>query len=110
MMRPTQASASKTHEKIEHKTPPKKRVSVKPEKIVDEKKTKAENGLVASEPEPEPQDTKAEGTEIGGPAIDSSHQPEDEAKEPEDGEDGLQESPKETPEAATQQPTESISD
>ncbi|KAI4193540.1 MAG: hypothetical protein LQ346_003896 [Caloplaca aetnensis] len=36
MMRPTQASASKTHDKVEQKTPPKKRVSSRPKRISDE--------------------------------------------------------------------------
>ncbi|KAL8714613.1 MAG: hypothetical protein Q9220_001561 [cf. Caloplaca sp. 1 TL-2023] len=36
MMRPTQSSASKTHEKVEQKTPPKKRVSSRPKRISDE--------------------------------------------------------------------------
>ncbi|KAL8919837.1 MAG: hypothetical protein Q9208_006570 [Pyrenodesmia sp. 3 TL-2023] len=36
MMRPTQASASKTHDKVEQKTPPKQRVSSRPKRISDE--------------------------------------------------------------------------
>ncbi|KAL9611482.1 MAG: hypothetical protein Q9167_003880 [Letrouitia subvulpina] len=36
MMRPTQSSASKTHEKIEQKTPPKRKVSGRPKRISDE--------------------------------------------------------------------------
>ncbi|KAL8904519.1 MAG: hypothetical protein Q9207_003209 [Kuettlingeria erythrocarpa] len=36
MMRPTQASASKTHEKVEQKTPPKKRIFSRPKGISDE--------------------------------------------------------------------------
>ncbi|KAL8724809.1 MAG: hypothetical protein Q9166_007734 [cf. Caloplaca sp. 2 TL-2023] len=36
MMRPTQSSANKTHEKVEQKTPPKKRISPRPKRISDE--------------------------------------------------------------------------
>lgn len=35
-MRPTQASASKTHDKVEQKTPPKQRVSSRPKRVGDE--------------------------------------------------------------------------
>lgn len=43
MMRPTQSSASKTHEKVEQKTPPKKRISSRPKRISDEDGKEADN-------------------------------------------------------------------
>ncbi|KAI4166849.1 MAG: hypothetical protein LQ343_007693 [Gyalolechia ehrenbergii] len=50
MMRPTQASASKTHEKVEQKTPPKKRVSSRPKRISDGDSKQAESKSVPPEP------------------------------------------------------------
>ncbi|KAL8933425.1 MAG: hypothetical protein Q9211_005789 [Gyalolechia sp. 1 TL-2023] len=49
MMRPTQASASKTHEKAEQKTPPKKRVSSRPKTISDEESKQTESKAVRPE-------------------------------------------------------------
>ncbi|KAL9010661.1 MAG: hypothetical protein Q9173_004429 [Seirophora scorigena] len=43
MMRPTQSSASKTHEKVEQKTPPKKRISSRPKRISDATEKSAES-------------------------------------------------------------------
>ncbi|KAL8662000.1 MAG: hypothetical protein Q9168_008323 [Polycauliona sp. 1 TL-2023] len=42
MMRPTTSSASKTHEKVEQKTPPKRRISARPKRISDETGEKGE--------------------------------------------------------------------
>ncbi|KAL8980526.1 MAG: hypothetical protein Q9177_005858 [Variospora cf. flavescens] len=50
MMRPTQSSASKTHEKVEQKTPPKKRISSRPKRISDETEKSAESKSAQAEP------------------------------------------------------------
>ncbi|KAL8736316.1 MAG: hypothetical protein Q9181_002494 [Wetmoreana brouardii] len=55
MMRPTQSSASKTHEKVEQKTPPKKRLSVKPKRISDDTDKEAEKKPVEVKPETDQQ-------------------------------------------------------
>ncbi|KAL8701057.1 MAG: hypothetical protein Q9201_005122 [Fulgogasparrea decipioides] len=55
MMRPTQSSASKTHEKVEQKTPPKKRLSARPKKVSDENDKEAENNPVEVKPETDQQ-------------------------------------------------------
>ncbi|KAL8907141.1 MAG: hypothetical protein Q9171_005983 [Xanthocarpia ochracea] len=55
MMRPTQSSASKTHEKIEQKTPPKKRTSGRPKRISDENGVQAESKATETEASPKQQ-------------------------------------------------------
>ncbi|KAI4181010.1 MAG: hypothetical protein L6R41_006874 [Letrouitia leprolyta] len=69
MMRPTQASASKTHEKVEQKTPPKKRVFSRPKKIGDEDSEQPESKSAQSEPAAEEEKTNQSGSVSG-------HQPE----------------------------------
>lgn len=56
MMRPTQASASKTHEKVEQKTPPKKLVFSQPKKVSDEDSKQA--GSKSVQPEPAAEEEK----------------------------------------------------
>ena len=67
MMRPTQSSANKTHEKVEQMTPPKKRVSARPKRISDEdgKETKStteqeQSGAAQEEPAQQAQVQEAE--------------------------------------------------
>ncbi|KAL8857901.1 MAG: hypothetical protein Q9178_005520 [Gyalolechia marmorata] len=55
MMRPTQSSASKTHEKVEQKTPPKKRISGRPKRISDENDVQAESKAIGAEASPKEQ-------------------------------------------------------
>ena len=55
MMRPTQSSASKTHEKVEQKTPPKKRISGRPNRISDENGVQAESKATGAEASPKQQ-------------------------------------------------------
>ncbi|KAL8918628.1 MAG: hypothetical protein Q9172_005344 [Xanthocarpia lactea] len=55
MMRPTQSSASKTHEKAEQKTPPKKRISGRPKRISDENGVQAESKATGAEASPKEQ-------------------------------------------------------
>ncbi|KAI4271729.1 MAG: hypothetical protein L6R38_006796 [Xanthoria sp. 2 TBL-2021] len=67
MMRPTASSASKTHEKVEQKTPPtppKKRISARPKRISDESGAKAESKAVEAKP-----DSMEQGTEQGEQAV-----------------------------------------
>lgn len=54
-MRPTQSSASKTHEKVEQKTPPKKRISGRPIRISDENGVHAESKATGAEASPKQQ-------------------------------------------------------
>ncbi|KAL8752458.1 MAG: hypothetical protein Q9199_005730 [Rusavskia elegans] len=61
MMRPTASSASKTHEKVEPKTPPtppKKRISARPKRISDESGAKAESKAVEAKAESMEQGTE----------------------------------------------------
>ncbi|KAL8997916.1 MAG: hypothetical protein Q9169_002909 [Polycauliona sp. 2 TL-2023] len=74
MMRPTTSSASKTHEKVEQKTPPKKRVSSRPKRISDEVGEKGESKAVEAE-----SDSKEPGTEQGEEAV--NHVESDNAQE-----------------------------
>ncbi|KAI4131467.1 MAG: hypothetical protein LQ338_001209 [Usnochroma carphineum] len=63
MMRPTQSSASKTHEKVEQKTPPKKRVSSRPSRISDKPSKPAESKPTQAEPAQE-QETPVQETAL----------------------------------------------
>ncbi|KAI4198207.1 MAG: hypothetical protein LQ348_002059 [Seirophora lacunosa] len=58
MMRPTQSSASKTHEKVEQKTPPKKRISSRPKRISDatEKSAESKSGQASIQDEAVPEE------------------------------------------------------
>ncbi|KAL8800031.1 MAG: hypothetical protein Q9182_005472 [Xanthomendoza sp. 2 TL-2023] len=60
MMRPTQSSASKANEKVEQKTPPKKRISARPKKISDVNGEEADNKPAETEPNTKQQDQKQE--------------------------------------------------
>lgn len=62
MMRPTQSSASKTHEKVEQKTPPKKRVSSRPKGTSDESDKQANSQPAQADP----------ATEQGSPVQDDA--------------------------------------
>ncbi|KAL8895379.1 MAG: hypothetical protein Q9192_003669 [Flavoplaca navasiana] len=64
MMRPTTSSASKTHEKVEQKTPPKKRISSRPKRISDESGGKAESKAMEAD-----SDLKEQATEKDGQAV-----------------------------------------
>ncbi|KAL8834427.1 MAG: hypothetical protein Q9176_007514 [Flavoplaca citrina] len=64
MMRPTTSSASKTHEKVEQKTPPKKRISSRPKRISDESGEKAESKAMEAET-----DLKEQAIEKDGQAV-----------------------------------------
>lgn len=52
MMRPTQSSASKTHEKIEQKTSPKRKVSGRPKRISDESAKQRDEKVSMGNPDP----------------------------------------------------------
>ncbi|KAI4267876.1 MAG: hypothetical protein LQ337_008146 [Flavoplaca oasis] len=63
MMRPTTSSASKTHEKVEQKTPPKKRISSRPKRISDESGEAESKGMEAET------DSKEQANEKDGQAV-----------------------------------------
>ncbi|KAL8692735.1 MAG: hypothetical protein Q9218_002294 [Villophora microphyllina] len=86
MMRPTQSSASKTHEKAEQKTPPKKRVSSRPKRISEEGDKEAEKKIVEAETalkNQEPEEEKEEPNHTEPEAGEGNVAPgETEIKEP----------------------------
>ncbi|KAL8811185.1 MAG: hypothetical protein Q9200_001996 [Gallowayella weberi] len=61
MMRPTQSSASKTNEKVEQKTPPKRRISARPKRISDANTEQAENKPAETDPSAKQEEQKQEG-------------------------------------------------
>lgn len=72
MMRPTQSSASKTHEKIEQKTPPKKRISSRPKRISDENGNGEPTESKTIEADTEPKQQGAEQEERATNQADSA--------------------------------------
>ncbi|KAL8776486.1 MAG: hypothetical protein Q9213_008257 [Squamulea squamosa] len=72
MMRPTQSSASKTHEKVEQKTPPKKRISSRPKRISNENGSGEQTESKAIEADTKPEQQRAEQDEPATTHVDSA--------------------------------------
>ncbi|KAL8773248.1 MAG: hypothetical protein Q9209_001926 [Squamulea sp. 1 TL-2023] len=72
MMRPTQSSASKTHEKVEQKTPPKKRISSRPKRISDENGSGEQTESKTTEADTKPKQQGAEQDEPAATHVDSA--------------------------------------
>ena len=67
MMRPTQSSSQKTHEKVEAKTPPKKQSATRPKRMSEgSNKSKSENVDVSNEPAHEPSGEASGSQETNG--------------------------------------------